>query len=295
MYSQQQLAQQFDTLSANYEKLLAAYHEEQAKLEDQIERMRKANKVLFEKLKGHNTSTDSSQAHISSRRNDVPGGNYYQMSTQASSGPGVKGESDEMDHSYRAYSDHLNEKPQFTAEEMAALFKKSVQPEYYEMESGYDEQEAEKEKIKIDKELEEIDQLRQKTPFLQRLLKAADKDDDKGRPLDPNLVCPKCCKQYRVGQIQKLKRHINAQCSNEESDESDEEIDKDEEEIRQMAEQRRKEMQGPSTAEVLFNDDDDSSLPYDPNLVCPKCGKQYRVGEIQKLRRHMNEFCTGIR
>uniref|UniRef100_A0A1X7UA47 Uncharacterized protein n=1 Tax=Amphimedon queenslandica TaxID=400682 RepID=A0A1X7UA47_AMPQE len=33
--------------------------------------------------------------------------------------------------------------------------------------------------------------------------------------------------------------------------------------------------------------------PYDPNLVCPKCGKQYRVGGIQKLRRHINERCTG--
>ena len=33
--------------------------------------------------------------------------------------------------------------------------------------------------------------------------------------------------------------------------------------------------------------------PYDPNLICPKCGKQYRVGGIQKLRRHINERCTG--
>uniref|UniRef100_A0A1X7T242 Uncharacterized protein n=1 Tax=Amphimedon queenslandica TaxID=400682 RepID=A0A1X7T242_AMPQE len=39
-----------------------------------------------------------------------------------------------------------------------------------------------------------------------------DDDDDKGRPLDPNLVCPKCRKQYRVGEIQKLRRHINERC-----------------------------------------------------------------------------------
>ncbi|XP_019848831.1 PREDICTED: uncharacterized protein LOC109580266 [Amphimedon queenslandica] len=71
-------------------------------------------------------------------------------------------------------------------------------------------------------------------------------------------------------------------------------IDNIDEEIQQMAEDVRKGSRGPSTAEVLF-DDGNSSLPYDPNLVCPKCGKQYRVGEIQKLRRHINEFCTGIR
>ena len=234
----------------------------------------------MDKLKSNNASSasaSSNQAHISSRRNDVPSGNYYQISAQASSGPSVEGEEgDEMHDSNRAYSDLIHEKPQLTAEEMAALFKK---PTYYEMESGYDEQEAEK---------------------LQRLPKASDKDndDETGRPYDPNLVCPKCGKQYRVGEIQKLRRHINErcneQCSNEDSDESDEEIDHDQKEIEEMAEQRRKEMQGPTTAEVLF-DDGDSSLPYDPNLVCPKCGKQYRVGEIQKLRRHINEFCTGMR
>ena len=71
-------------------------------------------------------------------------------------------------------------------------------------------------------------------------------------------------------------------------------IDNIDEEIQQMAEDVRKGSRGPTTAEVLF-DDGDSSLPYDPNLVCPKCGKQYRVGEIQKLRRHINEFCTGMR
>ena len=39
-----------------------------------------------------------------------------------------------------------------------------------------------------------------------------------------------------------------------------------------------------------INDDDDDRPP-----VCPKCGKQFCVGEVQKLKRHINEFCTGIR
>ena len=26
--------------------------------------------------------------------------------------------------------------------------------------------------------------------------------------------------------------------------------------------------------------------PYDPNLVCPTCRKQFRIGEIQEYRKH---------
>ena len=40
------------------------------------------------------------------------------------------------------------------------------------------------------------------------------------------------------------------------------------------------------------NLDDDDDRPYDPNLVCPKCGKQYRVGEIQKIKQHILR-CTN--
>ena len=65
--------------------------------------------------------------------------------------------------------------------------------------------------------------------------------------------------------------------------------------IQYYADMVRRMSKNPDTEEVMFPEDNESSLPYDPNLVCPKCGKQYRVGEIQKLRRHMNEFCTGIR
>ena len=100
---------------------------------------------------------------------------------------------------------------------------------------------------------------------------------------------------------QKTKRKAkNDQAKQQASDDSDSDIDENklidniDEEIQQMAEDVRKGSRGPTIAKVVF-DDGDSSLPYDPNLVCPKCGKQYRVGEIQKLRRHINEFCTGMR
>ena len=32
--------------------------------------------------------------------------------------------------------------------------------------------------------------------------------------------------------------------------------------------------------------------PYDPNLVCPSCGEKFRIGEIQKFKRHAST-CTG--
>lgn len=31
---------------------------------------------------------------------------------------------------------------------------------------------------------------------------------------------------------------------------------------------------------------------YDPNLTCPKCKKQFWIGEIQKYRAHVNKQCV---
>ena len=36
---------------------------------------------------------------------------------------------------------------------------------------------------------------------------------DDARPLDSNLICPLCGKQYRIGQIQNYKRHVH-DCTN---------------------------------------------------------------------------------
>ena len=36
-----------------------------------------------------------------------------------------------------------------------------------------------------------------------------------------------------------------------------------------------------------------SSRPLDSNLVCPKCKKQYRIGQIQHFRRHVDK-CEGV-
>ena len=41
-----------------------------------------------------------------------------------------------------------------------------------------------------------------------------------------------------------------------------------------------------------FEDSVERRRPYDPNLVCPMCRKRFRIGGIQKFRRHVNT-CTG--
>ena len=104
-------------------------------------------------------------------------------------------------------------------------------------------------------------------------------------------------KQEPVNQRQPKKKIKQQQTA---ADDSDSDIEENillkgiDDEIHEMAEEVRRMSRRPVTDEIIL-DDEDSSLPYDPNLVCPKCGRQYRVGEIQKLKRHMVEFCTGKR
>ena len=150
--------------------------------------------------------------------------------------------------------------------------------------------EREKRRHEADRILEDLDEFRRQ-----------DAQNQPRSPLASSQIAHKRKHQEPVattqGQEEKSKKKGKQRKINDDSDSDIEEnklIDGIDEEIQEMAEDVRKGSRGPTTAEVLF-DDGDSSLPYDPNLVCPKCGKQYRVGEIQKLRRHMNEFCTGIR
>ena len=126
-------------------------------------------------------------------------------------------------------------------------------------------------------------------------------DQDDGNsdiPYDPNLTCPGCGQRYRFGEIQKLRRHVNETCPARDKctvheqnkmvrDQKGDTLDTDE-----MVKLVRRESQAPSTDEVI-NPEDNSDIPYDPNLTCPGCGQRYRFGEIQKLRRHVNEFCTA--
>ena len=56
------------------------------------------------------------------------------------------------------------------------------------------------------------------------------------------------------------------------------------------ANELREESHAPTIQEV--SSDSNHERPYDPNLACPKCGKQFREGQEQKQRRHINEFCT---
>ena len=55
-------------------------------------------------------------------------------------------------------------------------------------------------------------------------------------------------------------------------------------EIEQVAAQVMYEVSGESSRQKTI-----AEKPYDPNLVCPLCMKNFRVGEIQKFRRHVND------
>ncbi len=35
-----------------------------------------------------------------------------------------------------------------------------------------------------------------------------------------------------------------------------------------------------------------AQVPFDPNLVCPQCDQQFKLGEIQKFKKHTDN-CTG--
>ena len=76
----------------------------------------------------------------------------------------------------------------------------------------------------------------------------------------------------------------NSQNSGESSLESnqsnalDKGIDQD---IKQAAKKLEKQVSGEESMAI-----EGDSVPFDPNLVCPYCKKQFRLGEIQKFRRH---------
>ena len=63
-------------------------------------------------------------------------------------------------------------------------------------------------------------------------------------------------------------------------------IDKD---IRRAARNVKKQMAG---REPSVGGGGGVEAPYDPNLTCPSCGLKFRIGEIQKFKRHAST-CTG--
>ena len=216
--------------------------------------------VLMEKVRAHKESANSPSMHPSTnksmavRRNDGASSNNYQVTPQATSSSAAGG-----DHEYvvqgegthpsnRMPSDDLPQ-PLMTREDMAKLFKNQQQPAHYEPPVDISErqrieeerqrkteEEVSKSGQEADKALQELDRSRKevalcpppissapgspKPPCIKsqasqddELEESGENLDDDDRPYDPNLVCPKCGKQYRVGEIQRMKRHI-LKCNN---------------------------------------------------------------------------------
>ena len=216
----------------------------------------------MKKVRAHKEPANSPPMHPSSnkpiavRHNDGASSNNYQMSPQAASS-GAAGENQEFvargegtHPSNRMHSDDLPQ-PLMTAEDMERLYKKpqqQQQPAHYKPPVDISEQqrleqdrerqteeEVSKSEQETDKVLQDLERARQKAPLRPPpsnsapgspkpscIKSQASQDDeledsgenlDDDRPYDPNLVCPKCGKQYRVGEIQKMRRHI-LKCTN---------------------------------------------------------------------------------
>ena len=257
----------------------------------------------MEKVKAHESATSppmypSTNKPMAVRRNDGASTNNYQVTPQAISSGAAGGNQEfvaqgEGTHpSNRIHTDDLLHilPPQMTAEDMARLFKNpQQQPAHYKPPVDISEQQQ----IEEDREKqteEEVSKSEQETDKVLQELERARKE----APLCP----PPSGSPPRHEAIVKDEETEKAVISNEPMNylqAADDDLGSDlTKEIHEMAEEVRRMSKRPDTDEVLF-DDEDSSLPYDPNLVCPKCGRQYRVGEIQKLKRHINEFCTGKR
>ena len=88
-------------------------------------------------------------------------------------------------------------------------------------------------------------------------------------------------------EIEKMYAHDQLDAADDNSDSSDvaenpliEGIDKD-----MLEAQHEIEKMYVDPAESIGSDDS-FQIPFDPNLVCPKCGRQFRRGQIQKFRKH---------
>ena len=266
----------------------------------------------MEKVRAYKESANSPPMHPSTnkpsmamRRNDGASSNNYQVSPQATSSSAAGGNQEyvvqgEGTHpSNRMHTDDLLHilPPQMTAEDMARLFKNpQQQPAHYKPsvdiseqqqieEERQTEEEVSKSAQETDKVLQELERARQKAPL---------------RPPPSSGSPPRHEAKVKVEETEKpviSKLPSEQTLNNLQAADDDSGSDLKGQltkEIHEVAEEVRRRNRRPDTNEVIF-DDKDSSLPYDPNLVCPKCGRQYRVGEIQKLKRHINEFCTGKR
>uniref|UniRef100_A0A1X7T232 Uncharacterized protein n=2 Tax=Amphimedon queenslandica TaxID=400682 RepID=A0A1X7T232_AMPQE len=320
------MRQELANVSADKEELLRAYDQEQVivtTLKNEVETTKKANKVLKDKLLNlQQLITPSATSHIQlpaphgaggfqhashplpttigTRHNIVPSAQVSGGSKQVvqSDGDGngdgvlILPKTEQTATTILHPDSNPDDTPLLSKEEMTKMFK------WHDQQGSSDwtqsPQQVEDSLVKEKKRKELAKEADDAVLEVERLRQNVKKPSS--FPME-KLPPPSQQTSSKQKTKQKVKKDQAKQRASDDSESDIEEnklIDNIDEEIQQMAEDVRKGSRGPTTAEVLF-DDGDSSLPYDPNLVCPKCGKQYRVGEIQKLRRHINEFCTGIR
>ena len=154
------------------------------------------------------------------------------------------------------------------------------------------EEQRMRENIKADEALREMERAEQERVKKQGVRKPSpiSQASPTGNPIISNMSGIQT-QDSRVGQmVGGVSEPVDNTKTSEDIPENEllENIDQD---IQYYANEVRNMTKRPTTAEVDL--DDHSSLPYDPNLVCHKCGKRYHIGEIQKFKRHIKETCPN--
>lgn len=120
-------------------------------------------------------------------------------------------------------------------------------------------------------------------------------------PWDPNLTCPQCDKEHRIGEIQLFKAHFK-KCDGTRADVTGTAVGLGRPKISTAQFVKPNILQDDITkaikdaADKVKEGDLDPNLfpdaPFDPNLICPLCMKNYKVGQIQPYRKHV-ATCAG--
>ena len=136
---------------------------------------------------------------------------------------------------------------------------------------------------------------------IQQKTTSATKMSIEDAPFDTNLECPTCKRLFKIGRIQDFREHVAEEERKAEAKKAEERgepasgyshrtavvssnpLEENlEEDILNEVIYRVNETEVPLTSLK-----DDSEVPFDPNLICPACKRNYRIGEIQNFREHM--------
>ena len=120
-------------------------------------------------------------------------------------------------------------------------------------------------------------------------------------PFDTNLECPTCKRLFKIGRIQDFREHVAEEERKAEAKKAEERGEPASGYSHRTAvvssNPLEQNIEDEIMAEVMYRVNEtevpltslkgDSEIPFDPNLICPLCKKNYRLGEIQSYSEHV--------